>query len=1132
MFLSVNIYFSMVKVYEFSEIKTALQRFFALAHLRYLMVVFGLATLFFTSSGLSLAASAYSINVASALEGATVIASSAAAGFESQYAIDGDRTGAAKSGTVKYWRDNTPGSFPDWLEVRFAGVKNLSSVTVYTLSDVVDPRAGVATAASFTTAGIADFQIQTWDAATGTWLAARNAVNGVVTGNTKVQRIISFAATMTDRMRLVINASPSGSSSVVELEAYTSAVSTSAVSFPFTAVCSLKPCTPPGNIILTATPSDSGVQPATGKLDFSRNGVLIASKTSAPWTYTDSARPAGVYTYTAVWTDVNSIIVVRNSPAQIVTVSSSNVAPTVTTSITCNLQPCINYGNAPGSSNTSTPAPTITIAANAKDEDGSISKVEFYRNNQLIASKTALPWSYADTQLAVGSYTYYVKAFDNGVPALSAQSTPFTLQVTAPNEAANIMVAASCVGANPLNPNACNAPANVTLTSSPIGSDGSIKRVDYYRKVSTLVNGIATTTYTLFASRSAAPWTVTDVGVTPGAYTYAAYANDTGTPTLGTYSLDKAITVADVYTSPNQAPTVSLSLGCAASPCVTPATANVIVAANDPDGSISKVELYKNGVLLATKTSAPWAFADTSLAAGTASYYAKVFDNGTPVLSATSAPQSLTVSAANIAPTVGLTATCAASPCVAPASVNLIATPADADGTISKVEFYKGATLLATKTAAPWTWTDGSVGVGAATYTAKAFDNGSPALSATSSAQAITVQTVNLAPSVSLTATSTATPCSAAASINLVANPVDTDGFISKVEFYRGATLIATKLSAPWTATESDASGGTATYTAKAFDNGNPILSTVSAAAVITVSEAVITGQITIEPGIEGLTTSDNQLSFQGYLSGFPANSAVFINDTLVPLSLDGTFFINDLVLKDGVNTITIKANTVTGSLSKTFTVVSTVNTSYPATLSPHFQLSVLPDKGDAPLASQLIIKRVSSAPFDSITVDYTRDGIVDRVVLPAEFSSNLVSLPLSYATPGLYTLKVVVWQDAAKSIKLHETQRIIAVTNPLDDISHKKQVFQWVVDQLASNAPNQALAAIVPSSVSKYCDTFNYLADRLPAAASNLGTVESVKIGSQTSELIVVRTTNGRRVAYRVYMLQELDGLWRIEDM
>jgi subtilisin family serine protease len=96
----------------------------------------------------------------------------------------------------------------------------------------------------------------------------------------------------------------------------------------------------------------------------------------------------------------------------------------------------------------------------------------------------------------------------------------------------------------------------------------------------------------------------------------------------------------------------------------------------------------------------------------------------------------------NRPPTVNLTSPANNTTATAPASVSLSATAADPDGAVSKVEFYRDGTLIATVTTPMsgfYTFTDANVAAGTYTYTAKAYDNASPAAVATSGASLVTV---------------------------------------------------------------------------------------------------------------------------------------------------------------------------------------------------------------------------------------------------------------------------------------------------------------------------------------------------------------------------------------------------------
>lgn len=111
-------------------------------------------------------------------------------------------------------------------------------------------------------------------------------------------------------------------------------------------------------------------------------------------------------------------------------------------------------------------------------------------------------------------------------------------------------------------------------------------------------------------------------------------------------------------------------------------------------------------------------------------YFTYQVGAGGPQQNTAATPHSYTVgtdcsvSSTNIPPTVRLTAPTAGTTYAAPATITLTATAADADGTIRKVEFYQGTTLLGQVLTAPYvfTWT-GVVG-DSYSLTAKATDNG------------------------------------------------------------------------------------------------------------------------------------------------------------------------------------------------------------------------------------------------------------------------------------------------------------------------------------------------------------------------------------------------------------------------
>lgn len=208
-------------------------------------------------------------------------------------------------------------------------------------------------------------------------------------------------------------------------------------------------------------------------------------------------------------------------------------------------------------------------------------------------------------------------------------------------------------------------------------------------------------------------------------------------------------------------------------------------------------------------------------------WYAAVSD-GTNATGST--PRTFTT-AANAAPTVNLTSPAEGASISLPAQVGLVASASDPDGSISKVEFYAGSTKVGEDDTAPyafnWTAISGSYAL-----TAVATDN--QGASTTSAAVNVTVTNpANVPPTVSITSPVNGfTTESASLTINVTAD--DSDGFVTKVQFYRGATLLGEDTTSPYSFIWASPTVGSHTLTAVAVDND--MASTTSAAVSVTLT--------------------------------------------------------------------------------------------------------------------------------------------------------------------------------------------------------------------------------------------------------------------------------------------------------
>jgi hypothetical protein len=189
--------------------------------------------------------------------------------------------------------------------------------------------------------------------------------------------------------------------------------------------------------------------------------------------------------------------------------------------------------------------------------------------------------------------------------------------------------------------------------------------------------------------------------------------------------------------------------------------------------------------------------------------------------------------AGNQTPTVAITTPTTGASYTAPATVNIQATAADADGTVSRVEFYRGTTLIGTDTSSPYTYSWTSAPAGNYSLTARAYDNGGA--SRTSTAVNISVNTTsNQPPTVSITAPTSGASYTAPASMTITASASDTDGSVANVDFYVGSQLIGSDSSAPYTAAWNNVSAGTYSLTAIARDNGGATRTSTAVSVTVT----------------------------------------------------------------------------------------------------------------------------------------------------------------------------------------------------------------------------------------------------------------------------------------------------------
>ena len=383
----------------------------------------------------------------------------------------------------------------------------------------------------------------------------------------------------------------------------------------------------------------------------------------------------------------------------------TSVAYAATKSATALRTPIVTV-TSPASGATYIAPAAITVTAGAEATSGALAKVTFYAGSTVIGSDTTAPYSVAWKNVPAGKYVLTAVATDSH--GLSTTSSGVTVSVNATqvgNTPPTVAITAPVSGATFV------APATVNLTANATDSNGTVARVDFYAGT------------TLVGSKTAAPFTATWSNVPAGSYSFTAVATDNAGATTRSSAVG-----ATVAPSVSTGPVVSLTSPANGATFPPYPTITAAAQASETGGTISSVVLFLASNSQKTVYTVPYTATWTEVPAGYYAMYALATDKAGVTTKSTAINISVGMGTAsqivtNKPPTVAITAPVSGAGFTAPATVSLTASASDTDGTIAKVDFYAGPTLVGSVTKAPYAGTWSNVTAGSYSITAVATDN-------------------------------------------------------------------------------------------------------------------------------------------------------------------------------------------------------------------------------------------------------------------------------------------------------------------------------------------------------------------------------------------------------------------------
>lgn len=341
------------------------------------------------------------------------------------------------------------------------------------------------------------------------------------------------------------------------------------------------------NVTITANASDNG---AVTRVEFFNGSTKIGEDVTSPYSYAWNNIPAGTHTLTARATD--------NQGA---TTTSSIVTITVTPSA----NPVVAI-TSPVDGATATVGSDVTINANASKTNGTIVKVEFYRNGSTkLGEDTTSPYSFVWNNVPAGSHSITARATDDE-------------EKTATSAAVRISVAAAVapVTPNPVAPTvSISSPTNnarvasgaaINITTS---TTGTISKVEFFNGTTKLGED-ATSPYTY-------SWTNAPVGTHP----MTAVANGPNNVKVTSARVNV------VVTAPNQGPVVEIISPTSNGSFVPGETITITARSSDTDGTIEKIEFFEGTTKIGESSSSPYTITWNTKDPGTYSLTAVAWDD-------------------------------------------------------------------------------------------------------------------------------------------------------------------------------------------------------------------------------------------------------------------------------------------------------------------------------------------------------------------------------------------------------------------------------------------------------------------------------------------------------------------------
>lgn len=487
---------------------------------------------------------------------------------------------------------------------------------------------------------------------------------------------------------------------------------------------------------------------------------------------------------------------------------SEDIALRIVSTVAPNIPPTVSITSPANNANFTAPA-TISIAANAADSDGSISKVEFYNGATKLGEDITSPYTFSWTSVPVGAYALTAKAIDDDLAVTTSTTTNVTVTGAAATGDLKIyrvnQSGVSVPGADVVVDNGATITTNPVLLTNLSASDYTVNPpvVNSHAMKVKYVPG-----YSVIRNNCQYPRGGTECAFNPNLGTKISCSDGWCSDWIGLQK-DYVTRVNFVYKS--GAPIITMS----ASPSVVSSGGSTVLSWSATNTSGATPCLASDG------WSGYRAASSSETVTGITSNRVFKLTCSGPGGTGNASTIVQVSNQTNQPPTVVFRYTGPSGTILRGDTIPFRADATDSDGSISKVKFYVDNAYKAEDTTSPYTFDWYLDSPGSHTIYAMVYDN----LNETAQSNIITGNVTTLRESDPIIALnpSGSQPAPATYTIDLkndywAIDPLETNLTINKIEFLRNGVKIGEKVGYPYgDYTDTNVPAGTHSYMARAY---------------------------------------------------------------------------------------------------------------------------------------------------------------------------------------------------------------------------------------------------------------------------------------------------------------------------